>query len=75
MTVPRSCLSSSGTVTGMNPTRSANSTVTTLRSSQAAGPAAASAAPHSEQNFAPAWLPYPHEGQMLTCKAYGQPSP
>jgi hypothetical protein len=50
-----------------------DSTVTTLRSSRASDSAAASTTPHSEQNFAPAWLPWPHEGQTLTSKAYGEP--
>jgi len=59
----------------VKPTRSANSTVTTLRSSCASRLAVPSAAPHSEQNFPPGWFRCPHPGQTLTHKAYGWPAP
>ena len=52
----------------VKPTRSANSTVTTLRSSYEGSRAPASAVPHSEQNFAPGWFRWPHDGHTLTRK-------
>jgi hypothetical protein len=71
---PPSARTSSGSICSareVKPTRSANSTDTTLRSSCASGSTSAAAAPHSEQNFAPTWSPWPHDGQTLTLQAYG----
>ena len=58
----------------VKPTRSANTTVTTLRSSCASRLAVPSAAPHSEQNFPPGWFRCPHPGQHSPTKpTAGQP--
>jgi hypothetical protein len=47
----------------VNPTRSANSTVTVLRSSPALGAIAASAAPQNPQKANPFGLSFPQAGQ------------
>ena len=54
----------------VEPTRSAKTTVTTLRSSRREGTATASGVPHSEQNFAGSAFSNPHAGhEFMGCES------
>jgi hypothetical protein len=56
----------------VNPTRSQNNTVTTLRSSSVGRGAAASGAPHAPQNRKPWGLSCPHLEQLAIAAVYGE---